>query len=384
MENYRNPEVQILHLLSLKLIVYHSMMKGMRLVHTLFSRMLIVAVCLMPAIAFAGVPIVELRGDDAELGRQHGQLLGDQVRLLQQKYLNVYLRSESLQKTAIEKAKAFEPIISPGYLTEVQSLGEATGIDPHRVMLAQCFLDLGSAVACSTISLPASASADGVARMGRNLDFPGLDIAERNSVVIVYHPKGRNAFAAVSWPGLVGVLSGMNEHGLALANMEVLRTGRPVTGMPYVLLYRSLLENCRTVDEAIALLEKTPRQSANNLMLMDAAGNRAVVEITPEKIAVRKVDENQALISTNHQRGQDALTAGLCRRYDLLKSMSTQQFGSINENSMEKMLAAVSQGRLTLQSMVFEPANRIIWLAAGSDAAKTEFNRIDLKSYFKQ
>jgi len=60
------------------------------------------------------------------------------------------------------------------------------------------------------------------------------------------------------------------------------------------------------VDEAVALLERTPRQTANNLMLMDAAGGRAVVEITPESVYVRRADDGQALISTNHQRGQQS------------------------------------------------------------------------------
>ena len=54
--------------------------------------------------------------------------------------------------------------------------------------------------------------------------------------------------------------------------------------MPYTLLYRSVLEQCRTIDEAIAFLRNTPRQTANNLMLMDATGNRAVVEITPDNL----------------------------------------------------------------------------------------------------
>ena len=61
------------------------------------------------------------------------------------------------------------------------------------------------------------------------------------------------------------------------------------------------------------MLEKTPRQSANNLMLMDGAGNRAVVEITPESVIVRRAPEGQALLSTNHQRGDDLDTPGLLR-----------------------------------------------------------------------
>ena len=61
----------------------------------------------------------------------------------------------------------------------------------------------------------------------------------------------------ISWPGLIGALSGMNEHGLALTNMEVTRDGATAPrAMPYTLLYRTLLERCKTVDEAIAELRK--------------------------------------------------------------------------------------------------------------------------------
>src|SRR5688500_9903586 len=120
------------------------------------------------------------------------------------------------------------------------------------MLLAQCFLDLSPMVACSTVTLPASASPDGVARFGRNLDFPSFNIADKRSVVLVYRPQGRHAFAAVGWPGMVGVLTGMNEHGLTLANMEVTRSVRLPSAMPYTLLYRSVLERCRTGEEAVA------------------------------------------------------------------------------------------------------------------------------------
>jgi hypothetical protein len=164
--------------------------------------------------------------------------------------------------------------------------------------------------------------------------------------------------------------------------MEVSRTRRLPTAMPYVLLYRTLLERCRTVDEAVALLEKAPRQSANNLMLMDAAGNRAVAEITPEKVTVRRGVSGRALFSTNHQRGNDSDTTGLCPRYDSLHDASARQFGKIDVKAIETMLAAASQKRLTLQSMVFEPPNRVIYLSAGADAARKPFYKLDLKPKF--
>ena len=229
------------------------------------------------------------------------------------------------------------------------------------------------------MTLPASASPDGVARFGRNLDFPSFDVADKLSVVQIYRPTGRNAFMAVGWPGMVGVLSGMNEHGLTLANMEVTRGMRLPTAMPYILLYRTVLEQCRTTQEAIDLVRRTPRQSANNLMVMDAAGDRAVIEITPESVHVRRAGDGAALISTNHQRGDDCETTGRCERFDRLLKESANRRGKVDAKALESMLADASQGKMTLQSMVFEPSNQVIYLSTGKDAARRRFYRLDLK-----
>jgi predicted choloylglycine hydrolase len=335
-------------------------------------------------------PVVVLRGDDAELGSQHGQQLGEQIRFLNENYLTRYLRTDAQRFAAAAAAMLFEARIAPNHRAEIESLASATGIDQRQVMLGQCFLDLTAMQACSTLALPASASPDGVARFGRNLDFPGFNIADKNTVVLVFHPKDRYAFAAVSWPGLIGVLSGMNEHGLTLANMEVTRGPRFPTAMPYTLLYRTILEKCRTVDEAIKLLQETPRQTDNNLMLMDASGDRAVVEIAPDKITVRRADDQHALISTNHRRGNgDGDSDGstpptVCRRYDTLRDLSAERFGSIDRASIQQMLSAASQGSFTLQSMIFEPSDRVLYLATGADAPAGRFYLLDLKPYFKK
>jgi predicted choloylglycine hydrolase len=277
----------------------------------------------------------------------------------------------------------FETKLAPEHLDEVKALAAGTAIDPRQMLLAQCFLDLSPMVACSTVTLPADASPDGVARFGRNLDFPSFNIADKASVVLVYRPAGgRYKFASVAWPGMTGVLTGMNEHGLTLANMEVRRGIRLPSAMPYTLLYRSVLEHCRTVEEAVKYLEDTPRQSANNLMLMDAGGARAVVELTPDGVAVRRAGGNEALISTNHQRGADADSPGRCKRYDFLRTATREEFGEIDEVGVESLLKGVSQKAKTLQSMVFEPANRVVYLSTGKDATGGEYHRLDLRTYF--
>jgi isopenicillin-N N-acyltransferase-like protein len=143
-----------------------------------------------------------------------------------------------------------------------------------------------------------------------------------------------------------------------------------------------VLEECRTVSQAVALLEKTPRQTANNLMLMDADGDRAVCEITPQKVVVRRAAENAALISTNHHRGTDLDCAGRCSRFDSLHDAAQKNFGNIGVQEMRKMLASVSQGEMSLQSMIFEPANRVMYLAAGPNAPTRPLVQLDLKPLF--
>ena len=335
-----------------------------------------------PSPAYPG-PLVQLHGTPQEIGAEHAQALDNKIQTLHHKYLDVYIGDGAKRFVALGAAKMFESYFLPEHLTEIDALAKHESMDEREAVLAQCFLDLSPmGVACSTITLPASASPDHVARFGRNLEFSSLGVADKYSTVFVYKPEGRFKFASIGWPGMIGVLSGMNEHGLCLANMEVPRGVRLPTAMPYTLLYRTVLERCKTVSEAIDLIEKTPRQTANNLMLMDATGDRAVLEITPDAVTVRRTADDQPLISTNHQRGADCDTPGRCWRYDRLHQEGSAEFGHIGVPQLETLLARVSPGKPTLQSMIFEPSTRVIYLSTGANAAHGAFHRLDLKPDF--
>ncbi len=170
------------------------------------------------------IPIVELRGSGRQIGEEHGAKLANSIQYLHDKYLLVYLKNQTQRFLAIAAARIFESELLPEHQAEIQALAKASGVDEQETMVAQCFLDLSKMAACSTITLPASAAPDHVARFGRNLDFWSLNVADKYTTLFIIHPDaGRYAFASVGWPGMIGVLSGMNEHGLALANMEVTR-----------------------------------------------------------------------------------------------------------------------------------------------------------------
>ncbi len=332
--------------------------------------------------------VIELRGDPTALGKSQGEQLGDAIRSVIHDYFGRAFdlsttKGRKTYRLALGVARDFEPYLRPEHREEAYALAASLGVEPGVVMLGQCFPDLNASGSCSTAALPPEASPDGIARFGRNLDYTAFGILDQRALLLAYHPTNRYAFVSVTpAPGLIGVLSGMNEHGLCLAVMEVPRPFRLPHAMPYILLYRSLLENCKTVDEAVALLRKTRRQSANNLMLMDASGDRAVAEITPSRVKVRRAPKTAALISTNHQRGGDLDSPGRCARFDFLHDDSRRQFGRISESVVETMLAGAAQGNMTFQSMVFEPAHRVLYLAVGPFAPGHGFTRIDLKPLF--
>ena len=334
--------------------------------------------CRLPTPVSVPADVVVLAGEPGALGREHGRLFATRIRYLEDRYLGRLLRDEAGRARAIEAAAGFRDRLRPHHRAALDAVATAAVLDPERALLANCFLDLLPSVGCSTIALPAAAAPDGVARLGRNLDFPGFRIADGQSIVVVVRPAGRHAFAAVTWPGLIGVLSGMNEHGLALANMEVRRQPRPPDAMPYPLLYRTVLEECRTVAEAIDLLGREARQTANNLMLVDAAGNRAVVEIRPQGIAVRRGAADAPLVATNHHR-HDRDEPGRCRRYDCIVAAADRDWGRIDRDALWRMLDGVGQGDLTLQAMIFEPGDRVLHLATGRRATRLAPTRIALR-----
>jgi hypothetical protein len=99
-------------------------------------------------------------------------------------------------------------------------------------------------------------------------------------------------------------------------------------------------------------------------------------------VTVRRAPADAALVSTNHHRGTDLGTSGRCRRYDYLHDASAVEFGNVSRDAVQGMLGDVAQGKMTLQSMVFEPSNRTIYLAVGKNAPKQGYHKLELSRYF--
>jgi predicted choloylglycine hydrolase len=220
---------------------------------------------------------------------------------------------------------------------------------------------------------------------GRNLDYPTLGQLHQYSLVTIYRPKGKKAFASIGFPGLIGCLSGINREGLALAVHEVhtSRDNSPrlnTKGIPYTMCFRRVLEECRNVSEAEKLLRSLPRTTFLNLAVCDQQGG-VIFEITPKNLVVRK-GENGLTPCTNHFRTQTLSTGVKCWRYPLLVEAFIRD--KLDRNDVTARLHAVNQGGATLQTMVFAPKELKLYLAIGQcPSSALPLKELALKELFE-
>ncbi|MBI3096802.1 MAG: hypothetical protein HYY93_00935 [Planctomycetes bacterium] len=329
------------------------------------------------------VPVYHVYGTPREMGRQAGAAMRDDIITLRDQYLLSFASTGERREYLRRGALSMEKHIPSPYLEEMHGLAEGAGLPYEDILLANTFLDVARLTECSTFVVPAERSADGEALFGRNLDFADRDCAHRFSRVVVYHPAAGRPFLAVTWPGMIGVLSGMNEDGLACAVMNVYGYGDSADGMPYTLQFRRILEEAGTTAEAIRIGQSTPRTCGNNLMVCDATGAAAVLEETAKQCEVRRREGEMVIWSTNHFRSKSLFRPWPCARYAKIEKMLAAKEApkKVDDAHAHAILKAVAQKvklSTTLQSMVFRPASRRLDLAIGElPATNGTYVRLD-------
>ena len=333
------------------------------------------------------VAVLSVEGTPQEIGRQQAELIGAAANQLS-RYPQEFFRRLGKQEqwdTVVQRARVLAENIPEPHRAEMMAFAEHAGGDRQLGLVANVLPDMYRGLfACSSLIVTAQRSATGEPLFGRNLDFFTLGVLDRYSLVTVYRPRGKNAFAAVGFPGLFGVFSGINEHGLALAVHEVLlaRDGSPMfdpKGVPYSFCFRRILEECRSVEEAEKLLLDTPRTTRLNLAVCDRK-SAAVIEMTPKTVATRR-DEAGVCICTNHFRTKQLETLFFCRRY--LTLSQAKEMEKLSLDDVAKKLDQVNQGALTVQTMVFEPQRLRLHLAAGScPSSALPLKLVELKPLF--
>ena len=252
------------------------------------------------------------------------------------------------------------------------------GQDYDMILTGAAFPDVYRGGGCSTLAVSGPAVQGGKPLLARNLDFFSMGVLNKCGIILICRPRDHHAFLSITWPGLIGVLSGMNEKGLCCAVMEVRSGIRKFDGMPSVLLFRRIMEEAATVEEGLKILKETRRVASNNLILQDASGAAAVAEIGPGRFKVRVAQDGMVFATNHHRVGKRKST---CGRYRVLAGYCETYHGKLNVPILKKALHSVNQGMISVQSMIFEPADLRLHLAMGAlPATKGSFNTFDFKA----
>jgi len=334
-----------------------------------------------------GVPVLELSGTARERGRLHGRVFRRQVRFLVEEYHEAFARKLAGRDALKEWTDEVLPFIPEDYLEEIRGIAEGAGLPERTLLEVNCVVDRLQTVMCSTVVAAGDATKDGEVYFGRNLDFPGRNILHKATVVLVFHAEGCEPVVSVTWPGLVGVLSGMNGRGVCGATMMV-HFGTPARpGVPYMMMYREALANAKSIDDVARHFEKSKRTIANNFTVVDATGNSEVLEFDATKL-VRRPASKGCVASTNYFRSEEMKEIGVplgTGRYATLAAFLEKERGRIDLDGVRRALRdTATPFYLNVQSMVFLPRRQELHLSVGGElpAAGQKFVKLDRRALF--
>jgi tetratricopeptide (TPR) repeat protein len=102
---------------------------------------------------------------------------------------------------------------------------------------------------CCSAMAKGRASKNGDIILGRNFDFDVYDMFDNEKVVYYVKPDKGNAYVSVSWGGMSGVISGVNEKNIAVVVSAAKSKDFALTGIPVSLLIRKVLQYADTMNE---------------------------------------------------------------------------------------------------------------------------------------
>jgi hypothetical protein len=244
-----------------------------------------------------------------------------------------------------------------------------------------------SLVGCTAFATWGSRSEDSTLIIGRNFDFYVGDDFAKNKIVAFYAPEKGYRFMMITFGGMTGVLSGMNDQGLTVT-LNAAKSEIPgSSATPVSLVAREILQYASTIKEAYAIAEKRKTFVAEAFLIGSAKDKRAaIIEKSPEAIDLYQ-PSSEYIIGTNHfqsatlgstelnqdhmrtsasvyryQRVEEllnrdsknsiALTAAILRNQ---KGLNDRPIGMGNEKTINQLIAH--------HGIIFQPEKQLVWIS---------------------
>lgn len=161
-----------------------------------------------------------------------------------------------------------------------------------------------SLVGCTSFATWGNESEDSTLIIGRNFDFYVGDDFARNKIIAFYKPAKGFKFMMVTFGGMTGVLSGMNDQGLTVTINAAKSEIPSASATPVSLVAREILQYASTIQEAYTIAEQRKMFVAESFLIGSAKdGKAAIIEKTPDGMD-RYDSESKHIICTNHFQGK--------------------------------------------------------------------------------
>ncbi|ELY1991058.1 acyl-CoA--6-aminopenicillanic acid acyl-transferase [Flavobacterium psychrophilum] len=205
------------------------------------------------------------------------------------------------------------------YKTEIYGISQYSTHDldniasPYlRCLYLHASHDIGHAlqdlalVGCSSFAAWGNKSEDGSLILGRNFDFYAGDDFAKDKIVAFVNPKQGYPFMMVTWAGMIGACSGMNNQGLTIT-INAGKSKIPlIAKTPISILTREILQYAKNIDQAIAIAKKRQVFVSESIMIGSANDNKAVlIEVSPNNFGVFDVENSDQLICSNHFQSEN-------------------------------------------------------------------------------
>ncbi len=209
------------------------------------------------------------------------------------------------------------------YLTEIYGISlsasdayNAFG-DPYlRILNYHAAHDIGHAlqnyalVGCSSFALWDEKTSDSSVIAGRNFDFYFGEAFAQEKIIQFVNPTDGYPFAFITWGGMTGAVSGINQEGLSVT-INAAKGGIPKkAATPVSLVSREILQYARTIEEAFEIARKRQMFVAESFLVSSAADGRAIIiEKTPTAIDSFSAIKNTIICANHFQSKAFATTA---------------------------------------------------------------------------
>lgn len=209
------------------------------------------------------VPMLEVTGDYYEMGLQYGVLLRPEIRSSLESYSKILKWSADeagiphsvLIALAKYQGSQMASSLPQRFQDEIRGVSDGSGVPYDSIALISLFYDVSQSMSCSGVLMKAD---DGSIIHARNQDTATIGGEElgKLATIVRYNAKGYNSVIHMDYPIYLGVDTGYNDKGLCFSE-NTLRIRQPnENGFPVLYLIRMALEECSTIDQLRAFLDR--------------------------------------------------------------------------------------------------------------------------------